>query len=109
MSRKKYYPNNWKAIKDIPDDVFEPTDYEVIIENLVTGWELAGSVDTILRSTNLITKKVTEHTFIRPSNAKKKLEKLCNEGVNEIIVMRAEEMYHIFPQYIQDDDLPDDN
>ena len=95
---KKYYPNNWKAIKDIPDDVFEPTDYEVIIENLVNGWELKGSVDTILRATNLVTKEVKEHTYIRPSNAKKKLGQLCDTGEYEIIVIRADEMYHIFPQ-----------
>ena len=97
MSPKKYFPNNWKAIKDIPDDVFEPTDYEVIIDNLVTGWELKGSVDTILRATNIITKQVKEHTYIRPSSARKKLGQLCDEGVYEIIVIRADEMYHIFP------------
>lgn len=109
MASKKYYPNNWQAISDIPDDIFEPTDYEVIIENLVDCWDINSSVDTILRSTNINTKKVTEHTFIRPANARIKLAKLCKEGCNEIIVMRADEMFHIFPNKEYKDDFTEPN
>lgn len=91
----KYFPNNWKRVKDIPDDLFEPTDYEVIVENLVTAWTLNSSIDTIIRATDLETKKVKEYVYKRAHNARQKLFKLCSEGRHEIIVMRAEEMYLI--------------
>jgi hypothetical protein len=107
MASKKYYPNNWKSIKDLPDDLFEPTDYELIIDNLVTGWELNSSVDTILRATNIHTKQVQEYTYIRPCNARSRLKKLCAESCYEIVVMRSDEMFHIYPSSKDSEDNAD--
>lgn len=105
MASKKYYPNNWQAVRDIPDDIFEPTDYEIVIDYLVDHWDINSSVDTILRATNIKTKAVKEYTYIRPSNAKKRLEKLCKTKNYEIIVMRANEMYTIFPNMERKDEF----
>ena len=58
MSKKKYYPNNWRAYKEAPDDAFLPHTFDELMDWKVAGWELPSSVCCIIRETDPITKKV---------------------------------------------------
>ena len=63
MSKKKkpYYPNNWQAYKDAPDDVWkDPPRFDELMDWKVGGWELPSSVYCILRTMDVNTKKVKE-------------------------------------------------
>ena len=44
MSGKPYYPNNWEAYKEAPDEMFEPHTFEEVMSWKVAGWELPSSV-----------------------------------------------------------------
>ena len=40
----KYFPNNWEAIKDAPEEYFEPCTWEDFEEWKLSGWDLPSSV-----------------------------------------------------------------
>ena len=46
----KEFPNNWKAYKDAPDDMFEPHTFEEVMDWKVAGWELPSSGNCLIIS-----------------------------------------------------------
>ena len=60
MSGKPYYPNNWEAYKDAPDDAFESHTFEEIMSWKVAGWELPSSVCCIIRAENKVKSLMAE-------------------------------------------------
>ena len=62
MSKKKpYYPNNWQAFKDAPDEMFCDHTFDELMDWKVAGWELPSSVYCIIRTMDVNTKKVKEY------------------------------------------------
>ena len=47
--RPKYFPNNWKAYKDSPDEFFIPLTYKDFFNWKVMGWVLPSSVACVIR------------------------------------------------------------
>ena len=87
MTKKKkpYFPNNWKAIKDAPDDAFYnadmgPLTYDDFVDWKITEWELPASVACIIRVTNRKTGKIKEHVYSKPKAAVNFINKLMTEG-----------------------------
>jgi hypothetical protein len=73
MSGKPYYPNNWEAYKEAPDEMFEPHTFEEVMSWKVAGWELPSSVCCIIRAE---TKgKVKEFVYQSQHAAKEKVRK----------------------------------
>lgn len=95
MSESKYYPHNWEAIKELPEELIGLIDYEDLMFHRVLAWEVPSSVDTIIRATNYETKKVREFVYTRAGNARNKLLKLVDEGDCEILVCRDDTMYQV--------------
>ena len=104
MPKKKYYPNNWRAIKDAPDQFFLPLDYNEFMDWKMCGWELPSSVDCIIREQNLNTGKVKEYVYNTTTGGRKRADKIMKEGKSEFLVCTHDNIGHMFPK-----DLTRDN
>ena len=47
--RPKYFPNNWKAYKESPDEFFIPLTYKDFFNWKVMGWVLPSSIACVIR------------------------------------------------------------
>jgi len=106
MSKKKYYPNNWKAFKDTPASYFEPLSFDEFMDWKMAGWELPSSVSCIIRERNLTTDKVNEYVYTRVSDAKKRCRKIMDVGESEFIVCTSDAVHVMYPQYVPEYDDP---
>ena len=104
--KKPYYPNNWQAFKDAPDDMFMNHTFDELMDWKVAGWELPSSVNCIIRTMDVNTKKVKEYHYKRPGAARNKVKKLMDEGKHEFTLVDAESIHHLSPKY--DDELDED-
>ena len=109
MAKKKYYPNNWKNIKDAPEQFFLPLEYDEFMDWKINGWEIPSSVACIIREQNIKTGKVTEHVYSRLSNANKRANKIMKEGKSEFLVCTHDDIGHIYPKDLKKKDSIYDN
>ena len=103
--KKKYFPNNWKAIKDTPSECFEtkkPLTFEAFMEWKNEGWEIMQDYH-LIREMNPKTGKIKEHTFDNPKKAKKKMLKLMAKD-REFIIANDLQITEMKPEWIIDDD-----
>ena len=97
--KKRYYPKNWKAIKDTPSEYFkaeDPLTFEEFMDWKLGGWELPSSVCCIIRESDPKTKKVKEHVYSKPSYAKKKILKLM-EKEREFTIVDEANIHQMYP------------
>ena len=105
--KKPYYPNNWQAYKDAPDEIWkDPPRFDELMDWKVAGWELPSSVNCIIRTMDVNTKKVKEYHYKRPGAARNKVNKLMEEGKHEFTLVDAESIHHLTPRY--DDETEED-
>tara|TARA_R100000458_G_C8176297_1_gene174947 strand:+ start:164 stop:499 length:336 start_codon:yes stop_codon:yes gene_type:complete len=106
--KKKYFPNNWEAIRDAPDEAFSspsgPLLFKDFMDWKMEGWELPSSVACVIRETNLSTGKVKEYTYAKQGNAKNKIDSIIAEGKSEFLVCDGEEVAYLYPQYLDEYD-----
>ena len=103
MKRKKYFPNNWKAIKDTPEDFFLPPDgvqlsYEEFMDWKIGGYQIEPSIVALIRTKNLDTGKIKEYAYKYRHAARKKCRKLMIEGKTEITVVQKDTVHFIDPK-----------
>ena len=96
--KKPYYPNNWKAYKDAPDQFFFPLPFDELMDWKIGGWEMPSSISCMIRETNRRTGKVKEYVYQRPSAARKKARDIMNAGESEFVVCTHEEVHALYPQ-----------
>ena len=89
----KYYPNNWEAIQEAPEELFEPCTWEEFHEWKICAWEIPASVSCIIRAENTKTGKIKEHTYQQPKAAHNRLLKYIAEGDYEVTVCNAESIH----------------
>jgi len=70
----------------------------------VAGWELPSSVNCIIRTTDLATKKVKEHVYKRKSAADNKIVQLLNTKTHEFTVVTHDAQHHVGPKHQDHDD-----
>ena len=100
--KKKYFPNNWRAIKDSPDKYFPSMPYEQFEDWKIYGYQIPASVFGLVRTMDK-DGKVEEFTYNTLHNCKKRLSKSIKEN-KEIYLCTMEGMYHLMP----DETLPID-
>lgn len=83
---KPYFHNNWKLFKDADESFFMPHTFFEVMAWKVDGWELPSSVECLIRTTHLKTKKVKEYVYKRRSMAKKRIKKLLNSGTHDFCI-----------------------
>ena len=92
------FPNNWKAYKDAPDDMFEQHSFEEVMDWKVAGWELPSSVECIVRVTCTDTKMIREHIYKKRGMAKRSVQKYMNTGGYEITIVNNDSINHLYPK-----------
>tara|TARA_R100001082_G_scaffold14324_1_gene7347 strand:+ start:452 stop:775 length:324 start_codon:yes stop_codon:yes gene_type:complete len=106
MTKKKYFPNNWKKIKSVPAEYF---DHELTIEEFmdwrVDQWEIPSSVAAIIREENSVTGLITEYTYQQPSAAKKKMREIMDKG-HEFLIANSEQVKLMQPHW--EDEIDDE-
>ena len=100
MTKKKkpYHPNNWHQYKDAPEEWFKPILYDQFTDWKLAGWELPSSVACVIRVTNIKTKKITEHTYVKEGCARNKIKRLIAEGGVEITLVDHENIHYLLPE-----------
>lgn len=108
MSKKKkpYYPNNWKAIKEAPAEWFGEIPFDEFMDWKIGGYELPSSINCIIREKRVDTGEVTEYVYQTAGRARRKAKQIMDEGVSEFVVATAQEVHHLYPEFVEDYDDP---
>ena len=104
MSKRKYYHNNWAAVKQAPAEWFGTLSFDELMDWKVGGWELPSSCDYLIRERSLKTGKVKEYVYQRPAAAKKKLEERMESGEFEFTVCNHDSVHFLTPKMEDYDD-----
>ena len=78
--RPKYFPNNWKAYKESPDDFFIPLTYKDFFNWKVMGWVLPSSVACVIREEK--DGKISERIYSQSQSADNYLTKQMSDKKN---------------------------
>ena len=78
--RPKYFPNNWKAYKESPDDFFIPLTYKDFFNWKVMGWVLPSSVACVIREEK--DGKISERIYSQSQSADNYLTKQMSDKNN---------------------------
>ena len=97
MTNRKYYPNRWKQIQNIPAQYFEDIDFEDFMDWKMGGYEIPDNVVCLIRDRNLKTNKVTEHVYKQSPAAHKLIKKLAHKGDSELTICTHNAVAHIAP------------
>ena len=71
--RRKYFPNNWKAYKESPDEFFIPITYKDFFNWKVMGWVLPSSIACVIREEK--DGKISERIYSQSQSADNYLTK----------------------------------
>jgi len=96
MSGKSYYPNNWEAWHEIPEEFLHTITYEEFVDWKLRGWELPSSVCCIIRVTT-DKGKIKEYVYQKEHAAEERILKLKAENLEFIVATRDEILHHTVP------------
>ena len=71
--RPKYFPNNWKAYKESPDEFFLPISFKDFFNWKVMGWALPSSIACVIREENEYG-NISEKVYSQSAAAQKYLD-----------------------------------
>ena len=94
--RRKYYPNNWEAIKECPSSYFPEMLYEEFKDWKIHGYQLPSSHFGIVRIENLDTGKIEEATYKSEYHARQRLKKEM-KGNKHITLATMDGVYNLMP------------
>ena len=100
--KKKYFPNNWKRLRDVPASYFEPIEFDEFMDWKIGGYEIPSSVKCIIRETNLSTGKVKEFTYSRHGDAQNKIDDIISKGESEFVVCDEQEIHYLYPTILDE-------
>lgn len=92
MSKKEYFPNNWKRYKNAPDEAFQTLTFSEFHDWRVCSWDIPEDVQCILRVSRVDTGKVKEYVYKTQRGAIDKLNKLIEDPLNEITICDNDEI-----------------
>ncbi len=107
-NKKPYYHNNWKEYKNAPDQFFIPLAFDEFMNWKIGGWQIPSSVACIIRETNQVTGKVTEHVYKRQGDAKNKARAIMNAGESEFVVCSRDAVHVVYPLEYEEDYYDED-
>ena len=103
--KRKYYPNNWQAIKECPPHYFPPMEYEEFAAWKIHGYQLPSSHYGIVRIENKDAGTVEEYTYKTHYHTKMRLKKEIGKNT-EITVATDDGVYHLLPNRIDFNNNP---
>ena len=87
--RPKYFPNNWKAYKESPDEFFIPLTYKDFFNWKVMGWVLPSSVACVIREEK--DGKISEKIYSQSQSANNYLTKQMSDKKNKTVYTIADQ------------------
>ena len=87
--KPKYFPNNWKAYKESPDEFFIPLTYKDFFNWKVMGWVLPSSVACVIREEK--DGKISEKIYSQSQSANNYLTKQMSNKKNNTIYTIADD------------------
>ena len=85
--RPKYFPNNWKAYKESPDEFFLPISFKDFFNWKVMGWALPSSIACVIREENEYG-DISEKVYSQSAAAQKYLDaKIADKNMNTIFTI----------------------
>tara|TARA_B100001996_G_scaffold90318_1_gene67029 strand:- start:969 stop:1295 length:327 start_codon:yes stop_codon:yes gene_type:complete len=106
-NKKRYYPNNWRAIKNAPWEAFDRLAFDDFMDWKIQGWRIPDAVLCIIREEDPKTGKVREFTYKREHAAKKKTHEIMDAG-NHFVICTANELNTFKPEEDWEDDSYDE-
>ena len=97
--KRKYYPNNWREIKDAPDEYFPELEYEDLMDWKLGGYELPANVFGIVRSECKDGGKTYEYTYKSEYQARERVKKEVQKK-RHVTLCTMEGVWHIKPYLI---------
>ena len=88
-NKKPYFPNNWRAYKESPDEFFIPLTYKDFFNWKVMGWVLPSSVACVIREEK--DGKISEKIYSQSHAANNYLTKEMSDKKNTTIYTIADE------------------
>jgi len=82
-NKKPYFPNNWRAYKESPDEFFIPLTYKDFFNWKVMGWVLPSSVACVIREEK--DGKISEKIYSQSHAADNYLTKEMSDKKNKTI------------------------
>ena len=102
-SKKKYFPNNWRAYKEAHHSFFIPIPYDEFMDWKIAGWEMPSSVSCMIRETNRRTGKVKEYIYSSETAAKNRARRIMDKGESEFIVCTPDQIHYMEPELNYDE------
>ena len=96
MKKRKYYPNNWDAIKQCPPNYFPAMEYEDFREWKVFGYQLPSSHYAVVRIDDRDKGTIVEYTYKTEHHTKQRLKKEMT-GNKHVTVATMDGVYHLMP------------
>ena len=87
--KPKYFPNNWKAYKESPDEFFIPIAYNDFFNWKVMGWVLPSSIACVIREEK--DGKISEKVYSQSQSANNYLTKEMSDKKNTTIYTIADD------------------
>ena len=81
--KPKYFPNNWRAYKESPDEFFIPLTYKDFFNWKVMGWVLPSSVACVIREEK--NGKISEKIYSQSQSANNYLTKQMSDKKNTTV------------------------
>ena len=88
-NKKPYFPNNWRAYKESPDEFFIPLTYKDFFNWKVMGWVLPSSVACVIREEK--DGKISEKIYSQSHAADNYLTKEMSDKKNKTIYTIVDE------------------
>ena len=104
MTKKPYYPNNWKAIQDTPAELFDSIEFDEFMSWKIAGWEIPSSVQCIIREHNIRTGRISEKIYSTRRKAEIALSKRMEVGESEFVICNDTAIVNLLPEDYYDED-----
>ena len=106
MNKKDYFPNNWRAIQQSPDEWFPAMPVGKFMDWKINGYMIPDSVCCIIRETDK-DGKIKEYVYQSARHGQNKVRK-CMQENKEIVLCTMEGMWHLKPDDIKPLDFNDE-
>ena len=103
MAKRKYYPNNWQAYADMPDEFYQPMTYEQFEDWKIDGYLIPDSVSCIMRIQSPKTGKIKEVYYSKTRWAQKRV-KQCMRNNETFTLVSMDGTFHLSPSEPHDYD-----
>ena len=95
--KKRYYPNKLKQLRAVPDEMFEPIEFDEFMDWKIAGWQIPNEVLCIIREEDPESGKVREFTYKREHAARKKTKEIMEAGYL-FTICTANHLEHMKPE-----------